>query len=440
MSARWGGDIRVRNGSGIVSDPKAVYLPYEAMLNRVSNILNVLGYDVLGEPRRLAGVLAAVRTRGVAFTAPLSSLANRRTLLAFVPTLCLDTSPSSPFLLDGRIVDLMSTPLSNSTSCPGSGEWAGVSGMLMTGFYPNTLLAPAANNDFPGAIAVHDITSADNPVLHSQLVGVDIASAPVRVNLSAINHRGVFAAATCTLASQSCCNVSTTAAPCVVSANESAQAFASTPDDNLRSAWVFSLTDRVWLVLLTVDPAMRDAESRALHVTLPLVLLISITVFCAVVGVLELLFVQALHTVRRHNAYAREMHAAQEAHERIVHYCADSMLNPAQQILDAVENIKQSAADVTEDSPASVIETRAGDLVRLVHDMADLSSLMRGNMRILQEPVHITTVLRQLSQVHASIHRIPIVLEVHESVPHVIISDSLRLQQLVSQGASLHSG
>ena len=83
---------------------------------------------------------------------------------------------------------------------------------------------------------------------------------------------------------------------------------------------------------------------------------------------------------------------------------------------------------------ANVIYKSGNDLLELINDILDLAKIEAGHIDLHQEPVPVKTILRDLNQlftVVAEEKKVQLITTIHESVPAEIVTDRLRVEQIL---------
>ncbi|AUD05735.1 GAF domain-containing hybrid sensor histidine kinase/response regulator [Spirosoma pollinicola] len=83
---------------------------------------------------------------------------------------------------------------------------------------------------------------------------------------------------------------------------------------------------------------------------------------------------------------------------------------------------------------ANVIYKSGNDLLELINDILDLAKIEAGHIDLHQEPVPVKTILRDLTQlftVVAEEKKVQLITTIHESVPAEIVTDRLRVEQIL---------
>ncbi|SOD97424.1 GAF domain-containing hybrid sensor histidine kinase/response regulator [Spirosoma fluviale] len=83
---------------------------------------------------------------------------------------------------------------------------------------------------------------------------------------------------------------------------------------------------------------------------------------------------------------------------------------------------------------ATIIHKSGNDLLTLINDILDLAKIEAGHITVLREPVPVKSIVRDLTQlftVVAEEKKVRFITDLHESVPAEIVTDRLRVEQIL---------
>ncbi|RYG46263.1 hypothetical protein EON67_09745, partial [archaeon] len=203
MTSRWEGlpiMVMVRDttsGEQTRSATFPYYIPYQTLLVPDGPPAAVFGFDLLQNSLRSRAVYAAIAARDVTFTQPSLTITNRHTVLAYAPTLCVNTDASS---LSVRVGNVDAMLAEGRATCVGGreGTFAGVSGITTAAFFTDNLI-PRIVQQFPGLVVLTDITEVPNPGVDDLLAVEDVEHTPLLLPRGVVQNRGVFSAAAAVL-------------------------------------------------------------------------------------------------------------------------------------------------------------------------------------------------------------------------------------------------
>jgi signal transduction histidine kinase/CheY-like chemotaxis protein len=127
--------------------------------------------------------------------------------------------------------------------------------------------------------------------------------------------------------------------------------------------------------------------------------------------------------------------AAADAHEQTLAFAWHELRNPLH-VVSASAGLLLDALPT--DSPAhddaEAIATAANQLHRLINSMLDLVALRQGRMAIGPGVFAVRPLIRRIAAAHRSFAPVPISFRVDPAVPQWILSDDLRVQQILQNG------
>ncbi len=107
---------------------------------------------------------------------------------------------------------------------------------------------------------------------------------------------------------------------------------------------------------------------------------------------------------------------------------------PMNGVLGFTELLLQSDLTPKQRHHAELIDESGKSMMRLLNDILDLSKVEAGQIEVTQEPVELAQLLRSCAMLHsanASQKGLALEVDLDPSLPHTIISDSLRLRQII---------
>jgi len=125
---------------------------------------------------------------------------------------------------------------------------------------------------------------------------------------------------------------------------------------------------------------------------------------------------------------------ANEAKSRFVATVSHEIRTPLTAILGFADVLATSITDPEHQRSARTIKRNGEFLLQLVDDILDLSRIEAGRLAIESLPCaprQIVDEVVQLMQVRAAAKRLPLVVEFRDDVPETIVSDPLRLRQIL---------
>jgi len=208
---------------------------------------------------------------------------------------------------------------------------------------------------------------------------------------------------------------------------------------DLTSSWLFSMGGRTFSLTVVASAAAALGPSRVLFSLI-------LGSACAVAVVASLVTTLLLHwsgqAERRRRAEHKQAEAsarvAAEAHQRTVDLFHHELLNPAHHAASMCEMLSDSLprGNTAARQDATAATQAVKGIVRLLNDVADLSSMRQGHLRLRPAVMAPAQVLALVARVHQAFATVPISLVVDRSVPAALLADSARFQQLVSIGLS----
>jgi CheY-like chemotaxis protein/signal transduction histidine kinase len=210
-------------------------------------------------------------------------------------------------------------------------------------------------------------------------------------------------------------------------------------DPDLTSSWLFSMGGRTFSLTVVASAAAALGPSRVLYSLI-------IGSACAVALVASLVTALLLHWSGQAERQRRAEHkqaeasarAAAEAHQRTVDLFHHELLNPAHHAASMCEMLSESLprGNTAARQDAAAATQAVKGIVRLLNDVADLSSMRQGHLKLRPAVMAPAQVLGLVARVHQAFASVPISLVVDRSVPAALLADSARFQQLVSIGLS----
>jgi signal transduction histidine kinase/CheY-like chemotaxis protein len=200
-----------------------------------------------------------------------------------------------------------------------------------------------------------------------------------------------------------------------------------------------SLVGRSWLLVMVLnEEVVFDTFDR-----LSILIWSGAMIAGALLASLSVITIYALRApARRASLRSNQQTVAAEAalasSQHTFALVAHELRNPLFAITASAELLKGELLPEQEqahaDCDAIISSGQAGH--RLLNDVLDIAALHRSKLKLEMAPFDLRPVVRILSKVHRAFANVPLRWRVEADVPHCIVTDSLRFQQLLANGVT----